>query len=155
MSTLDTTMPLPLSAEALIPHRAPMRLIDSLIAIDGQQGVVETLVPDESPLVDECGALDPVALVELLAQAYAAVHGYQDLSRGLSVRQGFLVGSRRVSILGRVRSGDLLQISIRTLGTLEGFAVAEGEVRCGDVLVAEGSVKLWVPGVVDEAGAGQ
>ncbi len=84
-------------------------------------------------------------MVELLAQAYAAVHGYEDQLSGAAVQEGFLVGVRGLRLEGAARAGDRLLIAIRTVASLEGFAVAEGEVRRGAEVLARGNLKLWLP----------
>jgi len=135
---------LPLAAEQLMPHRSPLRLVETLVAYAGQEGVVATRVAADGLLVAGDGRLDEVALAELLAQAYAVVKGYGDLLAGNPVREGFLVGIKDVVFEQPVFAGDQLRIAVRTVATLDGFAVAEGEVRRGDAQVAHGSLKLWI-----------
>lgn len=135
---------LPLAAEQLIPHRLPMRLVDRLLEIDATDGVVEALVAADGPLVAADGQLEDVALIELLAQAYAAVKGYCDLRDGQPVKQGFLVGIKKSVKLQSARRGDRLKIHIKTLAQLDGFSVAEGEVWRDQQLLARGEIKVWV-----------
>lgn len=135
---------LPLEAEQLIPHRLPMRLVDRLLEIDGKNGVVEARVTTDCSLVSATGRLEDVALIELLAQAYAAVKGYSDLKDGALVKQGFLVGIKKVTWLKSAQVGDCLRIDIRTLGELGDFAVAEGDVWCGNAMLAHGEIKVWI-----------
>ncbi len=138
------SLPLPLAAEELIPHRLPMRLIDRLLEVEEKNGVVEALVAPDGPLVDADGRLEDIALTELLAQAYAAVKGYLDRVEKKPVRQGFLVGIKKIVKLDSVFVGQQLNISIKTLGELEDFAVAEGQIWCGQKLVARGEIKVWI-----------
>ena len=135
---------LPLAAEQLIPHRLPMRLVDRLLAVDGKNGTVEALVPAAGLLVAADGRLEDVALIELLAQAFAAVKGYCDLLGDQPVKQGFLVGIKKVTWLKTAMAGDCLRIEIRTLAEFGDFAVAEGDVWCGNTMLAHGEIKVWV-----------
>lgn len=135
---------LPLDAEALVPHRLPMRMVDRLLQVNGKDGVVETLVPGDSPLVSDDGHLEDVALAELLAQAYAAVKGFCDLLEKKPVKQGFLVGIKKFDRLYSARTGDRLKINIKTLAELGDFAVAGGEIWRDDELLAKGEVKVWI-----------
>lgn len=137
-------MELPLAAEELIPHRLPLRLVDGLLAIDGKNGIVEALIVAECPFVDADGSLEDIALIELIAQAYAALKGYLDRLEDKPVRQGFLVGIKKLDRLKSVRAGDRLRIEIRTLGELADFAVAEGEIWRGTDLIAQGEIKVWI-----------
>lgn len=135
---------LPLAAEELVPHRLPMRLVDQLLEIDGRNGIVGAQILAECPLVDMNGKLEDIALVELIAQSYAALKGYLDRLQEKPVRQGFLVGIKKLNWLGAVFAGEQLLIKIRTLAELDDFAVAEGEVWRGDMLIANGEVKVWI-----------
>lgn len=145
---IDLTLPMP--AEALIPHRLPMRLVDSLISWKDAGGVVAANPGADCILAGADGALDEAALVELLAQGYAAVKGYDDLAHGREISEGYLVGVRKFRISGRARVGEPLLVRIRTVGSFEGFAVAEGEIERAGETIAAGSIKLWI---VNQAGA--
>ena len=111
--TMEPALPIP--AENLLPHRPPMLLVDRLCSYADGCGVVEACPGSDSILVDERGALDEVALVELMAQGYAAVKGYDDLVKGRPVQEGFLVGIRKLQITGRAATGDLLRMPTRSL----------------------------------------
>jgi len=139
-----SSMLLPLAAEQLIPHRLPMRLVDQLLEIDGKNGVVAAQVAAECPLVDTSGNLEDVALVELIAQGFATLKGYLDQLEEKPVRQGFLVGIKKLDWFGTVSVGEQLLIKIRTLAELDNFAVAEGDVWCGEKLIACGEIKVWI-----------
>lgn len=135
---------LPCPAEELVPHRSPMRLVDRLIAIDGKNGIIEARVDRDSLLTDSTGRLEDVALIEIMAQSYATLKGYLDRRDQLPVRQGFLVGIKKIVRLASVQADDLLQVHIRTIAELDDFAVAEGEIRRQDEVVAQGSIKVWI-----------
>ena len=137
---------LPMPAERFIPHRAPMRLVETLISCSGHDGLIEAVPAANGVLTDADGTMDEVALVELLAQGYAVIKGYHDVSQGKEVSKGFLVGVRKLRVTGRARAGDRLLVRIRTVGSFEGFAVAEGEIERAGETIASGTVKLWVAG---------
>jgi predicted hotdog family 3-hydroxylacyl-ACP dehydratase len=141
---IDLTLPLP--AEAFIPHRPPMRLVETLVSYGDAGGVVEANLDADCLLVDEEGALDEAAFVELLAQGYAVIKGYDDTLHGKAISEGYLVGVRKMRITGSARAGERLLVTIRTVGSFEGFAVAEGEVVRGTETIASGSIKLWIVG---------
>lgn len=141
---MKTQLTLPLPAEMFIPHRLPMRLVDRLISFDDAAGVIEALPAADCILVAANGALDEAALVELLAQGYAVIKGYTDILKGKTVSEGYLVGVRKLRVPGRVTAGQRLLIRIRTVGSFEEFAVAEGEIECNAEIVASGTIKLWI-----------
>lgn len=141
---MNNNLTLPQPAEKFIPHRLPMRLVDTLVSFEDASGVIEARPTAGSVLVDADGFLDAAALVELLAQGYAVIKGYADVQQGEEISKGYLVGIRKLHISGRARRGDRLIIQIRTIGSFEGFAVAEGEVVRDDEIIANGSIKLWI-----------
>lgn len=133
-----------LDAEEFIPHRAPMRWIDTLVECGDGHAVVEARVAEDGPLVDDEGLAEEAGLLELMAQACAAMRGYEDRAGEGPVRSGFLVGVRTLKVHGPAWAGDLLRIRVRTVASLEGFTVAEAEVARGEDLLATGTLKLWV-----------
>nr|WP_320050710.1 hypothetical protein [uncultured Desulfuromonas sp.] len=135
---------LPMAAQKLLPHRPPMLLVDALVAFSPGCGTVISEVRAEDLFVRDDGTLEPVAFIELIAQGYAAVKGYEDTLNDVAVREGFLVGGRQVKLLAKARVGDRLAIDIETSGHLEGFCVVDGVVRREEEILAEGSIKLWI-----------
>lgn len=143
---MNNDMKLPMPAEAFIPHRLPMRLVETLISYDNGAGAVEAKVTADCILVNSDGSLDEAALVELMAQGYAVIKGYADRLQGEQISEGYLVGVRKLRVTGRAGAGERLTIHIRTIGSFEGFAVAEGEIERGDETIANGTIKLWIVG---------
>jgi len=141
----DLSLPLP--AEALIPHRLPMRLVDRLTACDpgAGSGTVEALPAEDGLLLTREGSLDPLALFEMIAQAYAAVKGYENLINGRPVRGGYLVGIRWGRIQGSAFPGDRLMVSVETEMTLGDFSVARGTVAREGRSIASAVIKVWSP----------
>jgi predicted hotdog family 3-hydroxylacyl-ACP dehydratase len=137
-------MKLPLPVDKLIPHQKPMRLVDRLVEFKDQGGMVEVEVLAEQVLVDDGGRLETLALAEMIAQAYAAVKGYDERLSGKPVRQGFLVGIQKIQFYKTVYAGDHLQIHVSTIGSIAGFAVVEGVITRKSDIIAEGQIKLWV-----------
>ncbi len=125
----------------------PMRLVDTLASYKDSGGLVETTIAADCLLVNTDGTLDEAAFVELLAQGYAVIKGYEDTEQGKGISEGYLVGVRKLRITGRAYAGDLLQVRIRTVGQFEGFAVADGEVVRAEKIIASGSIKLWIVGM--------
>lgn len=137
-------MKLPLPVEKLIPHQKPMCLVDRLLEFKDQGGTVEARVRPGQVLVDDDGCLEALAVMEMIAQAYAAVKGYDDRLAGRPVRRGFLVGIRKIKFLRKVAAGDLIHIYVDTVGSISGFAVVEGKIVRQSDIIAEGQIKLWV-----------
>ena len=136
---------LPLPAEALIPHRQPMCMVDQLIEVHDRGGTVEAIIASDNVLLDDDAQLDPLGAVEMMAQAFAAVKGYADRLSDEPVKQGYLVGLRKIQFLGNVYAGDRLRISVETVGAISGFVVVAGEVTRDQNVIARGELKLWTP----------
>ena len=136
--------PLPAPAADFVPHRPPMLQIETLEAFSEEEAIVSTQVAADNLLLDKRGQLAEVGLIEMMAQAYAARQGYADLAAGGLIRQGYLVGLRSMRLAAPARVGDRLQIYIRTLMAMDGFALAEGEVSREGETLATGTLKLWI-----------
>jgi predicted hotdog family 3-hydroxylacyl-ACP dehydratase len=135
----------PIPAEQLIPHRPPIRIVDRLLSYDGLQGVVESVIPFESLYVKDDGSIEQAALVELIAQSFAAVKGYADLHEGKPVSKGFLVGVKGFIFHETANSGDRLLVFVSRTGETDEFVLAEGRVMRGEEVLASGNVMVWIP----------
>ncbi|WP_147821948.1 3-hydroxyacyl-ACP dehydratase [Salidesulfovibrio onnuriiensis] len=138
-------MKLPVEAHAIIPHRDSMLLIRELTEAAEGRGTATARIGRNGIAVDESGGLDPLAFVELTAQTYAAVKGWELMQDGEEFPIGYLVGVQKFESLGTAKAGDELTIHVETVGQFEGFAVVEGAVRREETLLAELKIKLWVP----------
>ncbi len=138
-------MELPLDAEMLIPHRKPMRLIDRLNVSDGKSGSASARFPADCPFViDHKGTIERLALLELIAQTYAASKGYEDLADGIDSSQGYLVGiSNAVCYSDAYARQDLL-IKVVSEEAFEKFHLAAGEVWHDDTLLMKATLKIWI-----------
>ena len=142
---IKNNLSLPFEAELLVPHRRPIRMIDRLVEFKGKSGVVEALVSFGNLLIGEDGALDCIAFVELIAQAYAAIRGYYDLSHNIPVKKGFLVAVKHMECNGEAYLGDLLRVNASMISEVGDFAIAEGVVMREKEVLASASLTLWIP----------
>ncbi|MEW5773280.1 MAG: 3-hydroxyacyl-ACP dehydratase [Thermodesulfobacteriota bacterium] len=140
---------LPLPAAGIIPHAAPMLLVDEVLALRDGGGVVRACPAPDWPLAGPDGEVAAEAGVEMAAQAYAAVRGAALAPGAPSPSLGYLVGVQDFRIVGRVRVGDDLRVEVSTVGEFAGFAVVEAVLRRGPDELARGRLKVWTP----EAGA--
>lgn len=143
--TMDIDLSLPISTEQLVPHRPPILLVNSIIDFKGETGIIETVIEPDNIFLGADGSLPEVAMIEILAQASAAVKGYSDLKQGNDIKKGFLVDIRRTIFSGKCYKGEVLHSSIEIAKSFSGFSVVNGRLdRAGDEL-ATGTFKLWVP----------
>ena len=121
-----------------------MLLIDSLIEVDDKGGHATTTLDDDCIGVAS-GIVDPLIGVELMAQAFAAVKGWENLIAGEEFPNGFLVGVRKYEPLAPIPAHKQLNIHVTIVGEFENFAVVTGTVSCEGQQLATGKIKLWVP----------
>ena len=136
---------IPVSIEHLLPQRPPMLLLDQLLSCTATEGTAEALISPANlfRLPDE--TIHPAALFELMAQAYAAVHGYQSRLAGQPVGIGYLAGITRAAVHGAARVGDRLLVTVRQTALVPPFVRAEARIiRDGETL-AEGELTLFIP----------
>lgn len=142
---MKESLDFPIPAEQLIPHRLPLRLVDRLLDYDGLQGVVEsTFLPGSICLRDD-GSIEQPAMVELIAQSFAAVKGFADHQEGKRVDKGYLVGVRQFVFQGTAYANERLLIYITKTGETDEFAMAEGRVTRDQEVLAFGNVMVWIP----------
>lgn len=142
---VDNGLHLPIEAATLLPHRPPMILVEKLVEYCQGSGTVVAGVRSGDLFVGDNGQLEAVAMIELVAQSYAAIKGYDDLIHHRPVQKGFLVGSRTFKVKRCPHVGETMTIHITTTAELDGFSVVDGVIRVEDEVIAEGSVKLWLP----------
>jgi len=88
-----------IALDELVPHRAPMRFLDHMIAVGEAEAVAETTVRTDNPLFVPGRGVPAYAGLEMMAQAIAAIDGMKRKAGGLPPKIGFLLGCRRYSVL--------------------------------------------------------
>jgi len=142
----DEIARLPFPAEELIPQKGPMRLIDELVRVGERSGEASVTVSDDMPFVRGNGALDEIALFEMMAQSIAALNGFKRWGGSGSSSQGYLVGARNFEILEPARAGDTLHVSFHKEARFGNFGILEGTVSRNGAVLARGEIKIWHEG---------
>lgn len=81
--------------EQLLPHRAPMILIDRLVEANEQEGTCEVTITPQSMFLEAAGVPAFVG-IEYMAQSIAAHGGYQHYLANEPIAVGLLMGTRRL-----------------------------------------------------------
>ncbi len=140
------TPELPCPAELLVAQRPPMLLAGELRRRDrdGNFSMVTALVPAEGVFITKEGRVRPEYFIELIAQAMAAVNGYDALTDGGADRRDLLVGIDRFSWLEGAGVGEELQVEVVKTFEFGPVTVMKGQIfnREGELL-AEGEIKAW------------
>ena len=143
MNPAQSSVILPSPAAPFAPQKAPMFLVDTLLSVTGGDAVAEACVRKEWPFVDDSGALDDLAFLELIAQTKAVHYGYSTRHHPGPLARGLLLGARNLEIRGAARAGDRLTIRIVQTSFFDEYIVLNGIVeREGEVLAA-GEIRVW------------
>lgn len=127
----------------LIPHKAPMVLIDAVTEYGPARIRATRAVRAGDPFVSEAG-LDDSALLEVIAQTIAAGDAMYAQSKGGKVQRGYLTGLTGVAIHGRAAVGETIEVTGDCLKRMDGMGLFEAEARVGDRLLVKGRFKLFV-----------
>ena len=127
-----------IDASTLLPHRAPMLMIDRLVDAGPGTAVAEATLGDGC-LGVSAGRVLEAALVECVAQTAAA--GKAVAGAGPAA-PGLLAGVSDFRVFRRPAAGERLTIRIREDRQLGPLTLVSGEVLAGGERVAAGRLKL-------------
>lgn len=100
----------------LLPHRAPMLLLDALLAADEECIRAALTVRAEPPFGDGHGFVPAYVGVEYMAQAACVYSGLELRHQGVPPKIGLLFGVRHYqSEVARFRDGQQLQVSAQLI----------------------------------------
>ncbi len=132
----------------VLPHRAPMILIDELARYDTQSAVCTVTISAQSPFFDaNLGGVPNYIGCEYMAQAIAAYAGANALDKGEAVKIGFLLGSRKYrSHAAQFNDGASLEVSVSKLIEDEsGLSVFQCEISASGTCLAEAKINVFQP----------
>ncbi|UXY15997.1 hypothetical protein N8I74_02970 [Chitiniphilus purpureus] len=132
----------------LVPHAAPMCLLDTVLAIGPDWIRTGLAIRKDGPFCND-GRVGAWVGIEYMAQSAAALAGWEARQQGAAVRPGFLVGARRYLIHQPwFHCGEVLRIeAVRESGTGDGgLALLHGRIEAADGrLLAESTLSVFQP----------
>ncbi len=129
--------------EELVPHRAPMLLLDR-IEDDGDRTTTCGLTIREDSSFVENGAVPSYLALEYMAQAVAAHAGLRDVRKGQPVSIGYLIGARNVEFLvDEFRVGDQLRIIVSDVWCDGELGQFEVQIESGNRRVAGAQLNVY------------
>jgi predicted hotdog family 3-hydroxylacyl-ACP dehydratase len=134
---------LDLDIDTLVPHRRPLRLIDEILALDGDSATTVAVVNPDWPTFS-AGAAHALVMIELVAQTAAVIGGYKALTApsGSRMRKGMLVGIKRADFLmDTLPGGTRIVTQANTRALLENFKEINGIVKIDDRIIGEMSLQ--------------
>lgn len=125
--------------DELIPHRRPLRLIDQILEVDEDSAVTASTVTEQWPLFAN-GSVNPIVLIELVAQTALAHRGYTQIKKSAAsvVRKGFLVGVKHADFLIHeipLRTRIITRSTTRVL--FDNFREISGIARIDEDIIGE------------------
>lgn len=110
----------------------------------GNFSVVTAMVPAAGIFIGPGGGAIPEYFVELVAQAMAAVNGYDAQTDGAAATRGLLVGIDRFLWQGAAAAGEELRVELVKVFEFGPVTVMGGRVfNLAGELLAEGEIKAW------------
>ncbi|MGI2259715.1 hotdog family protein [Shewanella sp. GXUN23E] len=146
MTDFSTPIPLPPVAE-LIPHQAPMILIDKVLSAGEEHVHCQLEVTQAHTFFDHDSQTIPAWVgIELMAQTVATWSGYRARQAGSLPPIGFLLGSRRYhSDVSAFALGQILDIRAERLMEDNGMAVFSCRIESQGQQLAVSQLNAFVP----------
>ncbi|MCG9697841.1 hotdog family protein [Shewanella sp. Isolate11] len=137
-----------LDVAEVIPHRAPMILIDRLLAHQTDTLLTETHISTSSAYFDAQSQSVPNYVgIEYMAQSIAALAGVEAIAKQQAIKIGFLLGSRKLKLhIPAFALGESYQTRVSRLYQEEsGLAVFDCQILHHDQIVAEANINVFQP----------
>jgi predicted hotdog family 3-hydroxylacyl-ACP dehydratase len=145
--------------KSLVPHAAPMMLLDSLVSVDGDNLCAAVSITEQT-MFCRAGEVGAWVGIEYMAQAIAAHAGWLALQQGEPVRIGFLLGSRRYECSAPAfEQGTLLHVyvhmEIKNENGLGAYHCRIDDAARPGEMLAQGTITAFQPKSIDEFMQGQ
>ncbi len=126
--------------EHIIPHRKPMLLLDKLTYANDNNFEATFTIDEHCVFLKENSELETMALVEILAQCFAAGNGMINPQPF-----GYLASMRNIKIHGKACLGDTLLAKVKLITKLGDIMVIEGMLFNKEICIVEGQFKIFTP----------
>jgi predicted hotdog family 3-hydroxylacyl-ACP dehydratase len=99
----------------LLPHSAPMILLDEVLSFEGQKATSKVKIREGS-MFEKDGKVPALIAIEYMAQGIGVQAGLEARRRGKPIRVGYLLGTREMSLeVGSFAVGDELIVEAERL----------------------------------------
>lgn len=134
--------------ETLVPHAAPMLLIDRVLAADAESLTAEVRITKNSLFFTSAHGVPAYVGIEYIAQSVAAYSGWraQSAAPGTAPKIGYLLGTRKMTMAcDGFADGDVLVIHVKNIFEDGEMGVFDGEVRKGDETLVTARINVYQP----------
>ncbi|MEM1413595.1 MAG: hypothetical protein AAGH15_01780 [Myxococcota bacterium] len=127
-----------------MPHAPPMRLIGGIVEVDGPRIECTASIGEDHILrAPEREGVSSLVVIELIAQAAAALLVFHARRQGGGATQGFLVGARRLRFaVPELAVGDELRVFAEESFSQGPIAQFVGRIERGGEAIAEGTISV-------------
>jgi predicted hotdog family 3-hydroxylacyl-ACP dehydratase len=139
--------------EKLIPHRLPMRLVESITSVDDSNAVTAAVVRDTWPTVRD-GHAQTLILIEFIAQTAAVLQGWRERNNETGGIGGLLVGIPEAKPQATtIPVGTRLVCTVHVSHGAQNYLAFAGQVEGADgVLWLAGSIQAYRPDNLEPPG---
>ena len=143
----------PIDIEQLIPHRMPMRLVETIVSVDDESIRTNAVVRDSWPTARD-GSAQTLVLIELIAQTAAVLQGWRERHENKAGIGGLLVGIPEAKPQApTIPVGTQLVCSVRITHGAQNYLAFSGRVEGADgVLWLTGSIQAYRPDNLENLG---
>jgi predicted hotdog family 3-hydroxylacyl-ACP dehydratase len=139
------TEPCPWPLEELLPHRAPLLLLERICAVSEDSLTASLTIHPNTEFLEAEGVPAHIG-IEYMAQACAAFAGNLSRAAGGLPRIGFLLGSRRFAMHRPwYRLGETLHVSVTLVYRDEAMGSFSGRIELAGQLAAEADLTVYEP----------
>lgn len=136
------------SPEQLLPHRAPMLLVDHIIQVseDYTSVLVEAVCSTKDLLYDaSLQGVSPMASIEIMAQAIGLLSGYSDRMQGIPpASMGKLLSIKQYQIHTKALPVEVpLQVSAKAVLQMPPLGVYACSIQAQGELLAEAEITVY------------
>lgn len=132
--------------ERLLPHAAPMILIDKVVGWSETALVAAVTVRADSMFFQAGKGMPAHLAIEWMAQSCGALTGIQAVETGEPVRIGFLLGTRNfTAVVPWFALGSTLQVTVTATFRDEEMAVMDCTVAEAGVVKAQAQLTVYQP----------
>ena len=118
--------------EALIPHRAPIKVITDVIELQENSATTAAVVNEHWPLFDG-HAVGALTLIEAIAQTSAILEGHKRMKQGKGGVKGWLVGIKSAEFSAdSIPVNTPITVHVDSVHSFDNYGVMEGVVKSGE-----------------------
>lgn len=128
----------------LMPQRNPIVMVDKILDAEGDTAHTGLTVTGQNYFIEEDGRMAEPGLIEHIAQSASAFKGHKALLAGEPLPIGYIGEVKKFHCYVRPAVGDELTTTVTLGAEVNGVTLMTGETRCGEVLVADTQMKIFV-----------